>query len=63
MSPAIPGDCGQQQSGQTMRDAQPAAIYLKDYQPPHYLVARTELHFDLREEYTLVRARLEAERR
>ena len=31
-----------------MRDARPTAIYLKDYQPPDYLVERTELHFDLR---------------
>ncbi|MEE4143378.1 MAG: aminopeptidase N [Halieaceae bacterium] len=45
-----------------MRDAQPAAIYLKDYQPPDYLVERTELHFDLREEYPLVRSRLQLKR-
>ena len=45
-----------------MRDARPTAIYLKDYQPPDYLVERTELHFDLREEHTLVRARLQLKR-
>jgi len=45
-----------------MRDAQPAAIYLKDYRPPDYLVERTELHFDLQEEHTLVRARLQLKR-
>lgn len=41
-----------------MRDAQPGAIYLKDYQPPAYLVEQTELHFELHEEYALVASRL-----
>ncbi len=41
-----------------MRDAQPAAIYLKDYEPPAYLVDKVELHFDLREDDTLVHSRL-----
>ena len=45
-----------------MRDAKPTAIYLKDYQPPGYLVDRTELHFDLQEHYTLVRSRLQLRR-
>ncbi len=45
-----------------MRDAKPAAIYLKDYQPPAYLIDHTELHFDLREDYALVIARLHLRR-
>ena len=39
-----------------MRDATPAAIYLKDYQPPAYLVERTELEFELWEDHALVHA-------
>ena len=45
-----------------MRDAKPAAIYLKDYRPPAYLVARTDLHFELGEDHTLVTARLQLRR-
>ena len=41
-----------------MRDANPGAIHLKDYQPPAYLINRTELHFDLREDCAEVAARL-----
>jgi aminopeptidase N len=41
-----------------MRDAQPAAVYLKDYRPPAYLIDRTELHFELHEDYALVSSRL-----
>ena len=41
-----------------MRDAQPGTVYLKDYQAPDYLINRTELHFELREEQTLVTSRL-----
>ena len=41
-----------------MRDAQPGTIYLKDYQPPAYLITRTELHFELHEDYVLVSSRL-----
>ncbi len=33
-----------------MRDAQPGAIYLKDYRRPAYLINRTELHFELDED-------------
>jgi aminopeptidase N len=45
-----------------MRDAQPGAIYLKDYQPPAYLIDQTELHFELHEDYTLVSSRLHLRR-
>ena len=41
-----------------MKDAQPKAIYLKDYQPPAYLIEETHLHFDLSETETLVKSRL-----
>lgn len=41
-----------------MRDANPGTIYLKDYRAPDYLINRTELHFDLREEETIVTSRL-----
>jgi len=41
-----------------MRDAQPRTIYLKDYQPPGYLISNTSLEFDLYEDYTLVDSRL-----
>ena len=41
-----------------MRDAQPGAVYLKDYQAPDYLINRTELHFELEEQQTLVTSRL-----
>ena len=41
-----------------MRDAQPKNIYLKDYQPPHFLIEQTHLRFDLFEEYTQVDSRL-----
>ncbi len=45
-----------------MRDAQPNAIYLKDYQPPAYLIDETRLDFQLGEEETLVDARLKLRR-
>ena len=41
-----------------MRDANPGTIYLKDYQAPAYLINRTELHFELGEEETIVTSRL-----
>ena len=41
-----------------MRDAQPGTVYLRDYQPPAYLINRTELHFQLYEDYALVTSRL-----
>ena len=45
-----------------MRDARPAAIQLADYEPPAYLIDTVELHFDLREEDTLVHSRLHMRR-
>ena len=41
-----------------MRDAQPKSIYLKDYQPPVYVIDQTHLKFDLYEEMTLVESEL-----
>jgi aminopeptidase N len=45
-----------------MREAQPAAILLRDYQPPAYLLERTELQFQLYEDHALVDARLQFHR-
>jgi aminopeptidase N len=45
-----------------MRDAQPSTIYLKDYQPPAFLIDKTELRFDLQESETLVQSRLHLRR-
>ena len=41
-----------------MKDANPRAVYLKDYRAPDYLINRTELHFELQEDYTIVTSRL-----
>lgn len=41
-----------------MRDANPGAIYLKDYRAPAFLINRTELHFELGEDATIVTSRL-----
>lgn len=41
-----------------MREAQPGTIYLRDYRPPAYLITRTELHFELAEDATVVSSRL-----
>ncbi len=40
----------------------PQTIYLKDYQPPHYLIPTVDLHFDLQEESTMVTAKLQVRR-
>ncbi|MDP0588986.1 MAG: aminopeptidase N [Candidatus Endonucleobacter bathymodioli] len=37
-----------------MKDSQPKAIFLKDYQPPAYWIDKTDLVFDLHEDYALV---------
>lgn len=37
-------------------------IYLKDYQPSDFLIASVSLHFELEEEFTLVRSILQMER-
>ncbi|AWF83382.1 aminopeptidase N [Microbulbifer sp. A4B17] len=45
-----------------MKDSQPEAIYLKDYQVPDYLVDATDLHFELEPKATLVKSRLSIRR-
>ena len=40
-----------------LQDA-PKTIYLKDYQPPDFLIDTADLHFDLSSEAVLVRAKL-----
>jgi len=45
-----------------VRDARPATVYLKDYQPPDYRILSTDLHFDLREDHVIVTSRLALER-
>ncbi|MEM0955554.1 MAG: aminopeptidase N [Pseudomonadota bacterium] len=45
-----------------MRDAQPSAIYLKDYRPPAYWIDETHLAFALAEDHALVDARLRLRR-
>ncbi|MEE8042546.1 MAG: aminopeptidase N, partial [Pseudomonadales bacterium] len=45
-----------------MKDGQPKAIHLKDYEAPNYLVETTELRFDLDEEATTVTSKLEVRR-
>lgn len=41
-----------------MSNAQPQAIYLKDYQQPNYFIEKTVLDFELFEEKTIVRSEL-----
>ncbi len=41
-----------------MRDAQPKAIYLKDYQEPDFWINKTDLEFDIQEDVTTVTATL-----
>jgi aminopeptidase N len=45
-----------------MLDAQPKNIYLKDYQPPHFIITETHLRFDLFENYSQVDSRLVMQR-
>ncbi|MBM6550242.1 aminopeptidase N [Marinomonas ostreistagni] len=45
-----------------MAEQQPAAIYLKDYQVPNFLIDKTELTFDLDETQTIVTSRLHIRR-
>lgn len=45
-----------------MLDAQPKNIYLKDYQPPHFIITETHLRFDLFEDYSQVDSRLVMQR-
>ena len=41
-----------------MSNAQPQAIYLKDYQQPNYFIEKTVLDFELFEDKTIVRSTL-----
>ena len=41
-----------------MRDAQPESIYLKDYQPPYFVIEQTHLRFNLFEDHAQVDSRL-----
>jgi len=45
-----------------MKNAEPKAIYLKDYQAPSFNVTQTNLNFDLYDEYTLVSSELVMEK-
>jgi len=45
-----------------MKDAQPKTIHLKDYQVPDFLIDKTELHFTLDPNATVVKARLSLRR-
>ncbi|GGY67637.1 aminopeptidase N [Cellvibrio zantedeschiae] len=45
-------------SQQLQAEQQPQAIYLKDYKVPDYLIAKTELHVDIYDGYTLVTSNL-----
>ncbi len=45
-----------------MTDANPKAIYLKDYRAPDYWIHKTDLCFDLNEDVTLVTSTLSVER-
>ncbi|MEZ0148405.1 MAG: aminopeptidase N [Candidatus Reddybacter sp.] len=46
----------------SLRDSQPKIIRLEDYQPPLYLIDKTDLRFELGEEETLVKAALQFRR-
>ncbi|MCG8426166.1 MAG: aminopeptidase N, partial [Chromatiales bacterium] len=48
--------------GQYMSQDAPNTIYLKDYQPPAYLIEQIDLTFQLGEEETLVKSRLQVRR-
>ena len=45
-----------------MRDAQARTVYLKDYKPPLFTIAKTELHFELYEDSAKVKSTLHFER-
>ncbi|WP_038093821.1 aminopeptidase N [Acidihalobacter prosperus] len=45
-----------------MKEASPRTIYLKDYQEPAFLIERTELRFELGEDFTQVETRLQLRR-
>jgi len=45
-----------------MKDGQPKTIYLKDYEPPAFLIDETKLRFELWETHTIVRSNLKIRR-
>ena len=45
-----------------MRDAQPGNIYLKDYSAPRYLIDKTALRVDIRQDDTVVLTTLDVRR-
>ncbi len=45
-----------------MRDAQPQAIFRRDYEPSAFLIRETNLDFQLYEDHSLVRSRLQIQR-
>lgn len=45
-----------------MKDGQPKTIYLKDYEPPAFLIDETQLRFELWETHTIVRSTLQIRR-
>lgn len=45
-----------------MKDAQPQAIFLKDYRAPDYWITKTDLNFDLQDDVTTVTSTLKIER-
>lgn len=45
-----------------MKDAQPKAIFLKDYQEPDFWITKTDLAFDLLDEHTVVSSTLTLKR-
>lgn len=45
-----------------MKNAEPRAIFLKDYQAPDFEISETHLNFDLYDEYTLVSSELTMQR-
>lgn len=45
-----------------MREGEPRTIYLKDYEPPAFLIDATQLRFELWETHTIVRSTLQIRR-
>ena len=41
-----------------MKTQSPQTIFLKDYRPPQFLIETVDLHIDLAEEWTTVKAQL-----
>jgi len=45
-----------------MKTQTPLTIFLKDYRPPQFFIDTADLHIDLGEEWTTVKARLKCRR-